>query len=240
MQGRLRLHETGLAWTSTAVQGEGMASGVTRLLATLLTGNTAWDTASGNAWASEYECPHCGGRQLLRVAAVLDGNLSVQPELTQWFRCPGCNRGSVLQDEVVFPNARPLREPRGLPADVAAIWDEARTCLGAGAYAAAVLMCRKILLHVAVEHGLPAKNARDRAPSFVECVEQLEVEGVVTSRMRPWVDAIKDIGNDATHELTPVAAGDAERVATFTLQLLVLAYEHDVLMGGDGAGGGAS
>ncbi|GAA1478131.1 hypothetical protein GCM10009623_25770 [Nocardioides aestuarii] len=129
----------------------------------------------------------------------------------------------------MVPRRKPLREPLGLPTEDAAIWDEARTCLGVGASAAAVMLCRKLLSHIAVSNGLPAKDKNDRAPTFMAAVDHLEAEGIFTKRMRPWVDRIKDVGNEANHELQPVAAADALDVATFTEQLLVLAYELDAL-----------
>ena len=52
--------------------------------------------------------------------------------------------------------------------------------------------------------------------------------------MREWVDEIKSIGNDANHELTPILADQANDVATFTEQLLVLAYEMRALRGRHG------
>lgn len=41
----------------------------------------------------------------------------------------------------------------GLPDDVHDLYDEARLCTSTGAYTSAVLTCRKILMHVAVEKG---------------------------------------------------------------------------------------
>ena len=87
------------------------------------------------------------------------------------------------------------------------------------------MLCRKLLLHIAVEKGLPAKDKRNRAPSYMDAVKHLELVGVITADMRDWVDEIKDIGNDANHELTPIAEAQARDVATFTEQLLILAYE---------------
>lgn len=202
-----------------------MTTGVASYLVTVSTGVKNVDSSHGDAWTNAYTCPHCGGRQLFRLGMQVDRNYKLGRDMTQWFRCPGCLRGSVFENGAVHPSTQPLREPSFLPPDVALTWNEARVCLGAGAYAAAVLMCRKLLLHLAVEHGLPAKNKRDRAPTFVECVDRLEHEGVVTKRMRPWVERIKDVGNDATHELAPVTSEQAQDVADYTLHLLVTAYE---------------
>lgn len=176
-----------------------------------------------DSWWTQ-ECPHCGGPQVFLVASTNAGGQ------TWWLRCPVCLKGAVFDNGTMYPSAVPLRMPEGLPAADRAIWDEARACLGVGANAAAVMLCRKLLLHIAVASGLPAKNDKDRSPNFLQSVEHLQAQGIVTVKMRPWVDRIKDIGNDANHELTPIARGDAMDVATFTLQLLVLAYELDALM----------
>jgi hypothetical protein len=97
------------------------------------------------------------------------------------------------------------------------------------------MLCRKLLFHIAVGNGLLPKNDKDRAPSFYAAVEHLQDQQIITVKMRPWVDRIKDIGNDANHELTPISAEQANDVATFTLQLLVLAYEMDAIMSDPGA-----
>ncbi|WP_166375970.1 DUF4145 domain-containing protein [Aeromicrobium phragmitis] len=175
------------------------------------------------AWA-DYTCPHCHAKRMVRIAHSFHTSAS-NVGRTQWLRCPACAKGAVVQDGKLYPERKPLRQPQGLPDADARIWDEVRTCLGAGANTASVMLCRKLLFHVAVEHGLPAKNEKNRAPTFKEAVDHLRSEGIVTTHMLEWVDRIKDVGNDANHEVTPIDAKVAEDVATFTEQLLVLAYE---------------
>jgi len=184
------------------------------------------------AWTT-VDCPQCdGGTQMLVVAAIVDGNYNLKDDSTLWLRCVNCYKGAMLDGAtgVVYPPIRPLSEPLGLPAIDAAIWNEVRSCLGVGAYAAAVMLCRKLLFHIAVAHGLPEKKANDRAPSFYEAVDHLQAEGLITPKMRPWVDRIKDVGNDANHEVSPISQQVAGDVAVFTEQLLKLAYEMDALM----------
>ena len=185
-------------------------------------------TADTMAWLT-MDCPWCGARQLLVVAAEVDSNGQTHLSLTQWLRCTGCLKGSVLQAGDIYPSQRPLRVPIGLPPEDSVIWDEVRSCLGAGAHVAAVMLCRKLLFHIAVANGLDPKDETGWAPSFVQAVNHLERVGIFTSRMRPWVERIKEVGNDANHEITPVSKGLAMDVATFTQQLLVLAYELDAL-----------
>jgi hypothetical protein len=94
-----------------------------------------------------------------------------------------------------------------------------------GANTAAVMMCRKLLFHIAVTHGLPEKDGNGRAPNFAKALKHLEDEGVITKHMRPWVTKIKDVGNEANHEIPRTSAEDAMAVAKFTRQLIMLAYE---------------
>ncbi|MGN7977422.1 DUF4145 domain-containing protein [Microbacterium sp. 22195] len=168
-------------------------------------------------------CPRCGRNQALVVARTTPGRV-------YWLRCSNCGRGLVEVDRTVYPGTKPLAEPQGLPEDVAAAWDEVRSCLGVGANTSAVLVARKILLHVAVGFGLAAKNERGRAPDFAEAIAHLETEGLITRRMKPWVDRIRQVGNSATHELPAITEAEASDVASFTEQLLKLAYEMDHLM----------
>ena len=149
---------------------------------------------------------------------------------TRWLRCPACLKGSVIEGRALYPSPKPLRVPQGLPEVDGLIWDEVRICLGGGANAAAVMLCRKLLFHVAVAHGLAPKKSNGRAPTFTEAVRHLHSEGIVTKKMQSWVDRIKDVGNDANHELSNVDSETALDVATFTQQLLILAYEMDALM----------
>lgn len=87
------------------------------------------------------------------------------------------------------------------------------------------MMCRKLLFHIAVAHGLPEKDGSGRAPNFAKALKHLEDEGVITKLMRPWVDKIKDVGNEANHEIPSTTSEQAMDVAQFTRQLIRLAYE---------------
>ncbi|MGW0184130.1 DUF4145 domain-containing protein [Nocardia sp. NPDC003345] len=127
--------------------------------------------------------------------------------------------------DVVSPGAKPLVAVHSLPETDGSVWEEARSCLAVGAFTAAVMICRKLLMHVAVAHGLAAKDDRGRGPTFAAALDHLQEEGVITKPMRPWINRVKEVGNEANHELTPVSEKEALDVANFTHQLLRLAYE---------------
>ena len=195
-----------------------------------------WHSSDAQAWETT-SCPHCGASNMVRVAALTaraDGLGSVEDSGVRWLRCAACGDGAVARGATVCPGSRPFASVEGLPEVDAQIWDEARTCFGATAYTAAVMLCRKLLFHIAVDKGLPPRNDKDRAPSFKECVNYLESEGVITKTMLGWVDRIKDVGNDANHEVTLVSKADAEAVGAFTQQLLTLAYALDEMMRAQG------
>lgn len=143
-----------------------------------------------------------------------------------WARCVNCYRGVVLNQLLgMSPSPLPLGVPLGLEDETAVTWKEARICLGAGAHTASVMMCRKLLMHMAVTEGLPKKDSNDRAPNFFQCIEHLQIEGVITKRNRAWADRIKDIGNEANHDLASIDEQQASTVAKFTFQLLREVYE---------------
>ena len=169
------------------------------------------------------DCSACGAHQFAVVGYTAD-------TAGIWLRCLNCKRGYVQNSGVVSPPMLPLRVPAGVSGVELEVWNEARECLGVGAYTAAVMLCRKLLMHIAVANGLSPKSDRGFAPTFVQCVEHLETEGLITNRMRPWIDRIKDVGNEANHEVVSVSKEAAMDVGSFTQKLLELAYEMDDTM----------
>jgi hypothetical protein len=113
--------------------------------------------ATGKARWYPYTCPHCskdvsGGV----VAATARG--PTYP-LTLWLDCPNCRVGSVCVNDTLYPPSPFGPEVDGLPADVADAYQEARNCMGVGAFTAAELICRKLLMHVAADKGAKAGEA---------------------------------------------------------------------------------
>lgn len=202
----------------------------------LLTSGKTWTGGHSEAW-EDARCPHCGAAPLYRVAGLRKGTADVVDATdTRWLRCPACKKGSLILDgNTAIPSGMPFKEPLGLPEVDARVWGEARMCFGVGAHAAAVMLCRKLLFHIAVDNGLEPEDGKGRAPSFKACVEHLETVGIISKPMLGWVDRIRDVGNDGAHEITPVEEVDARAVGVFTEQLLTLAYELPSMMSQQGA-----
>ncbi len=102
---------------------------------------------------------------------------------------------------------------------VAKIYDEARRCVSASAFTAAVLACRKLLMHIAV-----AKGAEE-GKSFAYYVSYLAQKNYVPPDAVAWVDHIREKGNEANHEIKIVAREDAEELLSFSSMLLKVIYE---------------
>jgi len=166
-----------------------------------------------NSWFT-YTCGHCGAKVAGAVVSMWNS--------IRWVLCTACLEGSVITSTGdVFPGEvfGPLID--GLPKDVGEAYDEARSCMAVGAFIAAESVCRKILMHVAVEKG--AKAGGD----FAGYITHLEKEGFVTPPMKPWVDLIRKHGNTAQHKLDPPDKDRAEGTVMFTAELLRLIYEMD-------------
>lgn len=108
----------------------------------------------------------------------------------------------------------------GLPNDVETAWMEARRSFGAGAYTASEVMCRKILMHVAVD-----KAGADEGKDFVTYVKALDDQGYVPTGMKHVVESIRSRGNVANHELPASTDEDATTTMVVTEHLLRSVYE---------------
>jgi hypothetical protein len=101
-----------------------------------------------------------------------------------------------------------------VPSDTGAIYEEARASVGVNAFTGAVMLCRKVLMHVAVE-----KGAKENL-SFRSYVEWLVEERYAPRGAEPWLDYVRQRGNDANHEIALMTREDAVGVLRFTEALL--------------------
>jgi hypothetical protein len=136
-----------------------------------------------------------------------------------WIRCTACDGGVVMNGPVLSPSPRLGEDIDGLPTDVAEAYDEARRTAGTAAHTACELICRKILMHIAVDKG----DAEGK--TFVAYLDYLKGSGYVTPPMMAWVDLIRSHGNLSTHRLQTASQERALNTLAFTAQLLRLVYE---------------
>lgn len=106
-----------------------------------------------------------------------------------------------------------------VPKELSGLYQEARDCVSVGASHAAVMVCRKLLMHVAVLHGAEGGG------SFVTYVNYLADKHLVPPAAEAWVDEIRQLGNDANHEIFDIDQTQAKSAVDFVAMLLKLLYE---------------
>lgn len=171
-------------------------------------------------------CARCDGPT---VATVVHGRNHGGAGLFewQWAQCPGCQGGILIRyygngPEVaeMYPPPLPGGNVNDLPDDVSRAWDEARQSYGASAYTACELMCRKILMHVAVDKAQSAAGKK-----FVEYVNDLEAGNHFAVGLKDVIDKVRHRGNAATHELPASSQDEARQTMLITHYLLHGTYE---------------
>jgi hypothetical protein len=174
-------------------------------------------------------CGHCGravGAEIV-YDSVMWGNVSgstyvPQPSASLWLRCPHCGEGSVRtrNSGVIYPVPRPGRTLEHLPAEMVWAWEEARSAYSVGAYTAAEMMCRKILMHVAEDKGLAEVGS-----SFVSCMDALHAAGFITKGLEAVVDQVRGRGNLANRHLPPSSEQESHVTLMITQHLMEAVYE---------------
>jgi hypothetical protein len=171
--------------------------------------------------SKDYTCGYCG-----RPLASDKGYLARQkPHPNQYpliTICHFCTRPTFFDREngKQWPGAAYGNDVANVnDALVDQIYDEARRCTSTSSYTAAVMCCRKLLMHVAVSQGA------DENKKFAYYVDYLAGNGYTPPGAKAWVAQIKNKGNEANHEIKLMAKEDAEELISFSEMLLKVIYE---------------
>jgi hypothetical protein len=190
-----------------------------------MSGRITWkDTVNINA--HDFRCSYCG-----REVSTDSGFFADNPDAGQAFThplgphffiaiCPRCGNPTYLKGPYQIPAAPFGDGVDHLPPDVAALYQQARSSVGAGDYTAATMVGRKLLMNVAVAKGAGAGK------TFQTSVDHLAETHIITPDMEPWVDEIRKIGNEADHEIALTTKEQAEDLVTFLGMLLKIVYEY--------------
>ena len=108
---------------------------------------------------------------------------------------------------------------QSLPTNIESLYNEIRSSIAANTHTGAVLLARKLLMHIAVEQGATAGKP------FAAYVQFLADERWLPPNAKPWVDHIRTKGNEANHEIVLMSPADAKELLVFCEMLLRLVYE---------------
>lgn len=127
---------------------------------------------------------------------------------------------TFLYEGIQVPGNRYGNSVNNVPDRIDKVYEEARSCYAANAYTGTVLLCRKLLMHVAVDLGA------DDNLKFIEYVNYLNDKHFVSVKSHNWVDQIRKYGNEATHKLEVNSQQDAQMILKFCEMLLKMNYEY--------------
>ena len=188
-----------------------------------------WRDSVGGAETGRFQCGHCDtASSPIRVwnAAVhqLDsrGNPSSgQIDTAVILVCANCRRPTFLspREDICLPGPKHGAKLSKLPVQIEKLYEEARSCSAVGAYTAAVMAARKILMNLAVIEGA------DEGQTFKAYVDYLEAKGFVPPKGRMWVDRIRIKGNEANHEIRVMDSQDCADTMKLTEMLLRFNFE---------------
>ncbi|MGI9345173.1 MAG: DUF4145 domain-containing protein [Gammaproteobacteria bacterium] len=149
---------------------------------------------------SLHRCANCGGHSLF-------SSISLTSPLQQ------------------FPAPSMAESVEGLGERVQAIYTEAGRCMGVGAYSATVMLCRTLLMHIAIDKAEQSQHELDDRRAFTEYVKYLEKHNYLTPHLAQWADRVRLIGNDAVHKLPEIPRKKAEQMLAFITLLLRVIFE---------------
>lgn len=134
--------------------------------------------------------------------------------------CPNCGGPSFFAPTGArYPTPALGNSVQHVPQDLGALYEEARFSSSQNCFTGTVLLCRKMLMNIAVQQGA------SEGLKFIEYVNYLADKGFVPPNGKHWVDHIRKKGNEATHEIAIMKEQDARDLISFIEMLLRFIYE---------------
>ncbi len=172
-----------------------------------------------NLGSRSYICGYCGS-PLASERGWQANRTGTTSLFAHIYICHLCSGPTFFESKRQTPGVVFGEAVKDIPDDsVQNLYEEARKATGAGCYTAAVLCCRKLLMHIAVAKGAKAGE------SFVSYVEFLTKNHYVPPDAKGWVDYIREKGNEANHEISIMVEDDAEELIAYLEMLLKNIYE---------------
>lgn len=152
--------------------------------------------------------------------ATIDTNHGGNKHYSFIYICPHCNAPIITDDDnkIVFLPL-PGKEINKLPENILVVYFEIRKCMQSGCFNGAIMLMRKLIMHIAVEEG--AKEGK----SFIEYIDYLFENGIIPKKSKNKSDSIRTLGNSTNHEIENRTQEEAENCFEFIELLLKVNYE---------------
>jgi len=196
-----------------------------------------WKFETTNETSVRFTCGYCGTftiseKGLTTYVSIDDFNKHpfadefdlelYSSSKTGVYFCSYCHKPTyleILKKYLQVPAPLKGREIDNLPESVNSLYNEARKCIQAGAYTAAVMCFRTLLMYVAVDKGAP------EGKSFKNYIDYLDKENYIPREGKEWVDELRKKGNIANHQIVIMEEQEAEELLDFVEMLLLVNYE---------------
>lgn len=186
---------------------------------------------SRNIWSDEqimehgYICGYCGhevssNRGMPLALKSESGSTILKNRPCGVYICTHCHMPTFIYNDIQVPGDRFGSPVENVPDEVNDVYEEARSSFAAGAYTGVVLLCRKLLMHIATDLGA------DDGLKFIQYVDYLNENHYAGARSNNWVDQIRQFGNEANHEIRINSKQEAQRIIKFCEMILKLNYEY--------------
>jgi hypothetical protein len=113
----------------------------------------------------------------------------------------------------------PGEEIKNLPEKIKPIYGEIRKSMQCGCPNGAIMLMRKLIMHIAVEEG--AEDGK----SFESYIDYLSAKGIVPKKSKNKADSVRLLGNATNHEIENRTQGEAQNCFEFIELLLKVNYE---------------
>lgn len=181
---------------------------------------------------ASFTCSFCGNKVtsdkgiplVENLSSLSDSKVKLHEPASGVYLCINCYRPTFVFENEQFPEPRIGETLTKLPDDINSIYEEARDCYSVRAYTGVTLLCRKLLMHVAVNFG--AKEGE----TFVNYIEFLNDKGYITATSRKWVDKIRSFGNEVNHKIDIETSDRAKMILQFTEMILKSDFEYPAMI----------
>jgi hypothetical protein len=175
-----------------------------------------------NPKSQTYLCGACGcttnGRVICDAQRLIDG------AVLSWCLC-SCEKAEPtiliqIGDKMIqqLPIAKEFHIKPAWPKDLALLYEEGALAFSAGAFTAAGMVARKLLMTCACH------EKADEGKNFTEYVDYITGTVLTFPRAKSSIDAIRSIGNDANHKVQFISEGEAQRAMQIVTYMLDTIY----------------
>jgi len=181
-------------------------------------GKEPWQNLS-NVGAQSFICWNCNNKVSSEKAYQSFNSYNGQCG-SNIYICPHCKAPHPVDDSgkiVLLP--LPGKEIKKIPKDISIIHSEIRKSMQSGCFNGAIMLMRKLIMHISVEEG--AKEGKN----FTEYIDYLCENHIIPPKSKNKADSVRTLGNDTNHKIENRTQEEAQNCFEFIELLLKINYE---------------